>query len=131
VALGLLAIFHLFPSGLRASYDATAETRVSQFADEALNALRVKGAGETNMTTWEGVFEEDEDLAVRPDLDDIELDGDEHTLQYPYDSSGEYIRYRLWASTAGVLASVRLDAVYGQVGGFTNTFYTEFYFYGM
>lgn len=140
VALGLLGVFHLFPVGLRASFDATAETRVGQFADEVFNQLYAEASAETDTAAWSGVFAGALDI----DLDesriypngtsfggDILLDGRTMLVEYPVDSE-EYLRCRVWSGTTdGLLATAKLDVAYGRVGGFTNTFYTEVYNFGM
>ena len=46
MSLGLFAIFHLFPSGLRASVDANAFTRQSMFAEDVFGTIRAVAAGD-------------------------------------------------------------------------------------
>lgn len=52
VGLGLLAIFGLFPSGLRSAEDATADTRSGLFAETLLNGMRGRAMSVTNWDDW-------------------------------------------------------------------------------
>jgi len=133
VAVGLLAVFNLFPSGLRASVDATAETRVANFADEVLSALRAEAAKQTNSTEWIAVFGQNLDVGLS---DPIRPDGNQYSLKYPADQQAgaeEWIRYSLTTSVlpGDLLTTAELKAWYGKSGGFEYQFYTEYYNYGM
>ncbi len=135
LGLGLMGVFHLFPSGLRASYDAAAETRNGQFADEVFNELYAVSA---ECEDWSSRFAPghtqpfymtnnvtSQRLEIRPNQVDYTL------VSYPLDSR-EMLRYRMACGTVdGLVATCRLDVLYGRVGGMTNTFYTEFYNWGM
>ena len=52
VALGLLAIFSLFPAGLKSCEDATGDTVTGMFAMESLTAMR-----DHYSTNWSDDFE--------------------------------------------------------------------------
>jgi len=143
VSLGLLGLFQLFPSGLRASYDATVETRTAQFADEVFGGIRAEAMVLTDAKYWhptpvgETLFKG----AVEGALDSfgpgqrITANGLEHTIEYPWGQltgSKEYLRYTLDINIADEnLATARLVVRYGEkMGGAERKFYTEFYNYG-
>jgi Tfp pilus assembly protein PilV len=129
MVLGVLTVFQMFPSGLRSTFDATAETRVSAFADEVLNQVYAEAAAHTNMTEWVAVFSSSVDLGLS-DAVQLSSSGWE-TIEYPA-GSGEYVRYRSTSSTVDDwLAQVKLDVYYGKVGGYSQTFYAEVFNYGM
>ncbi len=135
VGLGLLAVFHLFPTGLRAGIDATAETRCAQFADEVFNQVYAEAAVRTNTATFLELFEGPDDEV------DIDLSGDVRlngsgSLQYPANADSGYEEYVRYRCEAGVddddrRASVELRVSYGRAGGFTNVFYADVYNFGM
>ncbi len=52
VGLGLLTIFSLFPSGLRAAEEATGDTRCGLFAEVMMNGLQANGMSVTNWDDW-------------------------------------------------------------------------------
>jgi prepilin-type N-terminal cleavage/methylation domain-containing protein len=140
VSFGLLGIFHLFPAGLRASADATAETRLGQFADEVFNQLYAEAAGKTTAATWAPVFSGSVDIDLvnssgYPSGGNmgglIPLNGTTVLAEYPA-GSGEYLRCRCVTSIVhSRLARVEMHTTYGRAGGFENIFYTEVYYYGM
>jgi len=137
VGFGLLGIFHLFPAGLRASFDATAETRIGQFADEVFNQLYADSA-----VDWGTAFSAplDIDLAISSVHPggasmggEILLDGTEMLVEYPAGSL-EYLRCECEANVImpeNRLAQVELRVRYGRSGGYTQAFYTEVYNFGM
>ena len=129
VGFGLLGIFHLFPAGLRASFDATAETRIGQFADEVLNELHAMGA-DVSAGNWSGVYGSSEAVTLYGGAS-IPLDGSEALVQYPQ-GSGEYMRCECETEfvPGNRLVEVTLRVRYGRAGGYTQTFYTEVYNFG-
>jgi len=52
VALGMLALFSLFPSALREADAAITDTHTALFADYVLSGLEANASGMTNWTTW-------------------------------------------------------------------------------
>lgn len=52
IALGMLVLFGLFPSGLRMGENAVADTHTAMFADTVLSGLRQKAMGVTNWSDW-------------------------------------------------------------------------------
>ena len=144
VALGLLAVFHLFPAGLRASVDATADTRTSEFAAEFYGALRAQAKVETNYAAWASAFDTlsvaDWDPTPQPfNLYSLsQNDSWSDAFQYPYHTEGdwqrEYLRFRPRIDFNGVgsnAVSVTLEVKYGKAGGIVATYHSGFYFYGM
>ncbi|NQU39667.1 MAG: prepilin-type N-terminal cleavage/methylation domain-containing protein [Lentisphaerae bacterium] len=134
VSVGLLGIFHLFPAGLRASADATAETRCGQFADEVFNQIYAEAAAATNTAGFGALFGLGGTINIGT-APTIKLNGF-GKVQYPILAEAnleEYIRYKATSilDADGRRASVELNLLYGGVGGFTNTFYTEVYNFGM
>ena len=131
VALGLLAIFHLFPSGLRASVDANALTRQGQFGNEVFGAVRTKAVHD-----FAGArVSVDIGLASPINL----VSGTwSAPVEYPADA-GEYLRYKSEVTspapyldrTSDRLFRVKMQVRYGRVGTFEEVFYTEIYDYGM
>ena len=137
VGFGLLGIFHLFPAGLRASFDATAETRIGQFADEVFNQLYAEAAD-----NWGTAFSSplDIDLGISSIYPggasqggNILVNGTEMLVEYPV-GSGEYLRCECEANVLqpeNRLAQVELRVRYGKAGGYVQAFYTEIYNFGM
>ncbi len=130
VGFGLLGIFHLFPAGLRASFDATAETRIGQFADEVLNGLYAMGA-DVPAGSWASIYGSSGSVTLYAGAS-IPLNGSETLVQYPQ-GSGEYLRCECETEFApgGRLVEITLNVRYGRAGGYTQTFYTEVYNYGV
>lgn len=137
VALGLLAVFQLFPSGLRASYDATVETRLTQFADEVFGGMRAQATGVTDPAQWSPAREVQlarllvSGLPPTYRLTQAVQDPDNPPLitvdKYPA-LNGEALRYQLVVRVnATNLASAWMVARYGKIGGEQREFYTEFY----
>jgi hypothetical protein len=52
VALGMLALFALFPSALREADTAITDTHTALFADYVLSGLEANASGMTNWNTW-------------------------------------------------------------------------------
>ena len=141
VGFGLLGIFHLFPAGLRASFDATAETRIGQFADEVFNQLYAEAAD-----NWGAAFSMPLDIDLN--VSSIHPGGAsqggnillsdpnneiEMLVEYPA-GSGEYLRSVCVVEVImpeNLLAEVELRVTYGRSGGYTQVFYTEVFNFGM
>ncbi len=133
IGLGLLAIFSLFPSGLRAIEDDTADTRCGLFASTVMNGLKGNAVGITNWSEWC-------DSAVSVDLRTGVLGVGPIATAGVYDvvfptNGAEHLRYRLTMNTAsGTSYSAKLEVENGQYPAGTliypSTFYTEFYYQG-
>jgi prepilin-type N-terminal cleavage/methylation domain-containing protein len=52
VGVGLLAVFSLFPSGLRSAEEGAADTKCGLFADTILNGMQGNAATITNWNDW-------------------------------------------------------------------------------
>ncbi|MBT7068744.1 MAG: type II secretion system protein [Verrucomicrobia bacterium] len=141
MTLGLFAVFHLFPSGLRASVDANAFTRQSMFAEDCFGAIRAAAAEE-----WSLVFPPDGLQVTLSDGTPLELDRDwsDGSFVYPAGQDGldgggnEYLRCKLTLAQDAFmggshtnLGSVKLEVRFGRVGTLGDTFYTEVYDYRM
>ncbi len=140
MTLGLFSIFHLFPSGLRASVDANAYTRQAMFAEDCFASIRARAAKSNG---WDDVF-----LSYGPvelsDTTSLALDRDWTEGDFPYpivtgDQYQEHLRCKVtvWeeplysASTNAILGKVRIEVRYGRVGTHGETFYAELYNHGM
>jgi prepilin-type N-terminal cleavage/methylation domain-containing protein len=126
VGLGLLAVFGLFPFGLRANEESIGDTRAAMFADHVFAGMRANAAKMT-WTEWTGGSFGD-GLTQGLSLD---YSGAIKQMQFP-PASGEWVQYRMDIvdSPRGVLLQVwdgkRALAVTPQ-----GEFYTEFLFSGM
>jgi Tfp pilus assembly protein PilV len=140
MTLGLFSIFHLFPSGLRASVDANAYTRQAMFAEDCLASIRARAA-ESN--GWDDVFM-NYGPVILSDGTSLPLDYDWNNGAFPYpivsaDQYQEHLRCKVtvWedplysGGTNGILGKVRLEVRYGRVGTLGETFYAELYNHGM
>lgn len=124
VALGLLAIFHLFPAGLQASANATADTRTGQFADEVLTAWRVDLLKQNN---W-AAYPLNSPVAISAGTVNPNPAGYTE-MQYPQ-GSGEFIQYRMRVENEGNdFRKATLELKYGRLAAVANTFYSEAYRY--
>ncbi|MDP7024016.1 MAG: hypothetical protein QGH42_07225 [Kiritimatiellia bacterium] len=142
MTLGLFSIFHLFPSGLRASVDANAYTRQAMFAEDCLATIRARAAASNG---WDDVF-----LNYGPvELSDgtslaLDRDWSDGPMDYPDivedpEHPQEYLRCKVtvWedplysGGTNGILGKVKLEVRYGRVGTLGETFYAELYNHGM
>lgn len=100
IGIGLLAIFSLFPSGLRSVEDDAADTRCGLFAQTVLSGMRGNVAGVTNWGDWcdrtwvsgelrQGVLDGGASLTT----------GTVSELVFP-NGGTDYLRYRLTLNTA-------------------------------
>lgn len=130
VGLGLLAVFSLFPSGLRSAADETADTRCSLFAGTVLNGMRANAAKITSWTDWNTQF----GTRITQNLPSgVAISPTPTAIPFPANSE-EYLRYRLTINTSdpdrySAYLEVR-DGRYGDFGGARLSFYTEFIFTG-
>lgn len=134
VGLGLLAIFGLFPSGLRSVESSTGDTRSGLFAEVAFNGMRGRAAEVTGWGNWTNP-------ATIGDMIWQSLPGPVNlvtgavvAVQFPV-GSGDYLRYRLdvTRNPAGYFTAL-LNVEDGQYPSgilpSPNTFYTEFSYLG-
>lgn len=136
VALGLLTVFSLFPSGLRSAEDEVADTRAGMFAETVFGKMR---GGAEELVTWADwsnptTFASETLLKRGSEPYDLVADGAVHTADFP-PGSGQQLRYRLTfvdpANTTHY--PVKLEVCDGQYGPFVypSVFYTEFVYRGM
>jgi len=134
VAIGLLAVFGLFPMGLRASEDASASTRTALFAQTIFNGIRANSTIITNFSDWNTA-----NLTANV-ASNLVADGTlQPPLAFPTVSGSQevqtYVRYVLTMNTEtnGFAPTlVRLDVSAGGSGPFVHeVFYTELYYQGM
>ena len=138
VAVGLLALFALFPLGLRESEAGIADTQEAMFADTVLSALEGNALAMTNWSHWDSTDAFQAGISSNLPYPEVFLqkNPDGAQLEYPSES-GKYIRYYLevdrlkqddpsrWRANLRVMA--------GEYGNFKNAsvFYTEFIYLGM
>jgi len=132
IGIGLLAIFSLFPSGLRAIEEDSADTRCGLFAETVLNGIRGNSLSITNWDDWRNGSTVSLDL--RENVLTAISTGTVAELQFPAEGD-DWLRYRLTLNTANSnLYWALLEVEDGRYpsGGFIhqNKFYTEFYYQG-
>jgi prepilin-type N-terminal cleavage/methylation domain-containing protein len=139
VALGVLSVFTLFPTGLRASEDTVADTRAGMFAEAVFGQMR---GGAEELVLWSDWSTPatflDKTLKVRdvsvdiPLVADGNIKGNDGSVDFPK-GSGQKIRYRLTITPDGVRYPMKLEVCDGQYGAFQfqSIFYTEFVYKGM
>jgi hypothetical protein len=135
VGLGLIPIFGLFPSGLRAMEEGTADTRCGLFTETVMTGMRANAAMITNWSEWTNPYIFTNDIVqglFSGAMPNMGPNG-EREIQFP--SGGDWLRYRLTIQTTSpqrpsALLEVR-DGRYGRFDPPQSTSYTEFYFQGM
>jgi prepilin-type N-terminal cleavage/methylation domain-containing protein len=137
VALGILTVFALFPSGLRSAEDEVADTRAGLFAETVFSRMR---GGVDELTLWSewssaATFQAEALQARNPTWElDLVADGTLQTVEFPK-GSGQMLRYRLTFVDAANTTHypVKLEVCDGQYGPFQyqSVFYTEFLYKGM
>jgi prepilin-type N-terminal cleavage/methylation domain-containing protein len=136
LTLGLLAIFHLFPSGLTESSRAHSESRVGLFADEVLGAYRAETMTSTNWSDWVSMFQEGRSVGIGFN-EGVEIKiGSEHwnssgAIAYPDATGNEKLRYKLDCTVTGAMATVELWVKDGIIGGDSYKFIGGYFFRGM
>ena len=141
MSLGLFAIFHLFPSGLRASVDANAFTRQAMFAEDCFGAIRAEAAEASADpdADWAQIFSSGQMFELSDGVTRVTASDDDdwsEAIIYPESSNSdvakEYLRYRLTLDVKPpVLGTVEVEVRDGRMGTRGDTFYTEVYDYGM
>lgn len=127
VALGLLSVFSLFPSGLRASEDTVADTRAGMFAETVFGQMRGGADGLVKWSDWSNPSTFKAATISNLVVDTIQ------TLPFP-DGSVQQLRYRLTIDLTDTLRyPTKLEVCDGQFGlfQFQSIFYTEFVYKGM
>jgi prepilin-type N-terminal cleavage/methylation domain-containing protein len=126
VALGVLSVFSLFPTGLRASEDTVADTRAGMFAETVFGQMRGGADGLVNWSDWSNP-----DTFKSVTVSNLVVDTIQ-TVAFP-EGSGQQLRYRLTLVPDTVRYPTKLEVCDGQYGAFQfqSIFYTEFVYKGM
>lgn len=130
VALGLLSVFSLFPSGLRASEDEVADTRAGLFAETVLNGIRAN-ASALPAGSWGDVSTFASVVCDNlPEVGTIAHDAAPAKCSF----GGAKLKYQLMFTnmTAGIYGAL-LYVSDNEFGPFVvqNVFYTEYVYMGM
>ena len=145
VALGLLALFALFPAALREADRAVSDTHTALFADYVLNGLEANASGMANWSRWSDMnaFRTDVVSNVAPDGVAVVARAVSATvLEGPVSFLGSDLRYVLEVGAPDAATPQRRSAglwvwsgtyITGVVTNFkpkAEFYYTEFYFPG-
>lgn len=136
--MGILAIFHVFPSGLEAAKTATADTRAAEFAQSVFNSYRAE-ISNMDRDQWEEAINGDElnlevqipagngDITIAP-VD--EFQAPDEAIEFPAGSEPtEYIRYKLATELlSDNLVAIYLEVSYGKMSSYKKVFYTAVYY---
>jgi hypothetical protein len=136
VAVGLLALFSLFPLGLKESERGMADTQEAMFADTVLSGLEGNAIGMTNWEDWVEIvdFGAEAKKGIEPAYV-VEKDGPSKPVTFP-GGSRYTIRYKLKIGNAngdGSRKYAELCVMHGRYGdfGLASVYYTEFIYTGM
>ena len=143
VAVGLLALFGLFPLGLRESEMGIVDTHEAMFADHILSGLEANALAITNWNDWTNSVDFSSRIAeeiypiqtgvwsftnVGEGVDFPELD------PMAPDEVVRYVRYRLTISDHGARKTAELEVKSGIYGDFdqnARVYHTELIYLGM
>jgi Tfp pilus assembly protein PilV len=139
VAMGMLTLFSLFPSGLRQAETAHESTQEALFADYVLSTLRAEAMLVTNATEWLDMNQfRSLVMADLPLGGDVKHGATPVSVQFP--DADLRMRYILQLNDEGNnLRSASLWCRSGEFGSTVSTnfmagaakFYTEFFYSGM
>lgn len=135
VGLGLLSLFGLFPSGLRAGEEAAADTRAGLFASVVLEGMRANAAGIKVWSEWKenaSMLGSSSELcnALTAGGENIKADGVVNSINDFPAGSGKRIRYSLTIERPTTRSCSAYMRVWERTGSNFNEFYTEFLFGG-
>jgi prepilin-type N-terminal cleavage/methylation domain-containing protein len=142
--MGILAIFHVFPSGLDAGKSAVADTRAVEFAQSVFEAYRYE-VSQMDQKAWDDEFDDDDytlDKTVSIPSGDgsgtIDIDFSDKfqapsdAIEFPAGSKPtEYIRYKLATELlpdSDNLVGIYLEVSYGRMSSHKKAFYTAIYY---
>ena len=143
IGLGLLAVFSLFPSGLRMAEEGAADTHCGLFTETVMKGLHGNAAGITNLTTWADPvgFEAALIAGVIPGpavvtgtVKEYEFpDAAVWAALAPGDAKKAWLRYQLDVDAVNHSATLQVwEGRYGSVLSSPQAkAYTEFFFKGM
>ena len=136
VAIGMLTLFSLFPTGLKQIESAHESTQEALFGDYVLSTLRADARLITNATDW--AVSELQNLEVELPNSVWVVAGGTMPVDVEYPDADGWMRYILELADAGNdLRSATLWCSSGQYGSATNfkqqatKLYTEFFYSGM
>ena len=148
--MGVLAIFHVFPSGLNAGKTAVADTRAVEFSQAVFEAYRYE-ASQMSQNEWDtdmnngslditvsipcgngGTTEPDDYIDISP-VDKFQ--DPDNAIVFPVGSEPtEYIRYKLATELlpgSENFVGIYLEVSYGKMSSHKKAFYTAIYYGGM
>lgn len=144
--MGVLAIFHVFPSGLNAGKNAIADTRAVEFSQSVFEAYRYE-VSKMSQNEWNTATNDDslDDISVSipsgngsGTLNISAVDSFQsptETIEFPAGSEPtEYIRYRLATELlpdSDNLVGIYLEVSYGRMSSHKKSFFTAIYYDGM
>jgi len=133
IAVGLLALFSLFPLGLKESERGLADTQEAMFADTVLSAMEGNALSMTNWADWENLdqFRSKVKSGIEPGFV-VEKDDPSKPLTFP-DGTRYKIKYKLKIDGNGPRKNAMLYVMHGDYGNFklASVYYTEFVYTGM
>ncbi len=133
-AVGMMAVFSLFPVGLDMNKKAIDDTQLSIFADDVIAGVRAQlwkdGWNVVQNPTAIRLRPTARDVWKIPPATDIEATGTKETMIYEfidYPIVDMAVRYKLNVNTLGNRAYFRLELINGETGPTNNTqvYYTE------
>jgi len=140
IALGLLALFALFPLGLRESEMGIIDTHEAMFADHVLSSMEGNALAITNWSTWINMmaFINGVESGIYP-IDPIYGYGWSRTaladaINFPTNAVDRYLRYKLTILDYGARKTAELRVKSGKYGDFdrdAHVYLTEFIYFGM
>ena len=135
VAVGLLALFSLFPLGLKESERGLADTQEAMFADTVLSGLEGNAIGMTNWDDWAEIVNFRAKAKEFIELTYVEENAGPKTVTFP-EGTRYKIRYRLKIGNDngdGSSKYAELHVMHGGYGNFrlASVYYTEFIYTGM
>lgn len=134
IALGVMSVISLLPSGLQSSETGTIDTRVGLLAEQAMASMHAKADEITSWGVWGNInaFRSqvgDPDLGiVHTGNSKVRTEKDDFEFLYRLDLQSDPARPEIRKAILDVwdYRGTNMDAYL-----FTNRFYTEFFFMGM
>ena len=138
VGVALLALFSLFPLGLRESDLAVADTHETQFAEHILSSLEGNAADILEWPTWRDSFNTEVVKEVYPVSTQLSATGLNRGKEFPEGNTDRQMRYELTiervAGTGSRVWQARLWVKSGRYGNFEEKkqlFVSQFVYQGM
>lgn len=133
IAVGLLALFSLFPLGLKEGERGLADTQEAMFADTVLSAMEGNALSMTNWADWKDLVRFRAE--VKKGITVVGISADDvlqENVIFPEESRYK-LRYKLKIEGNGPHKTAMLYVMHGDYGDFklASVFYTEFVYTGM